>query len=119
MGTFHLRKRWELVPHNVPSALGEAVVLTTYVNATLYHDMITVCTVTGILHLVNQTPFEWFLKQQATIETATYGSEFVAAHIAVEQIIDVRITMRYLGVAVKGKTIMFGDNHSVSYHKFY
>jgi hypothetical protein len=113
MGTFHLRKRWELVPHNVPSALGEAVVLTTYVNATLYHDMITVCTVTGILHLVNQTPFEWFLKQQATIETATYGSEFVAAHIAVEQIIDVRITMRYLGVAVKGKTIMFGDNQSV------
>jgi hypothetical protein len=93
----------ELVPHNAPTALGEAVALTTYVDANLYQGMITGCSVTGILHLVNQTPFEWFSKRQATVKTATYGSEFVAARIAVEQIIDVRITMRYLGVAVKGK----------------
>jgi hypothetical protein len=59
---------------------------------------------------VAQSPvFYTFSKQQATIKTATYGSEFVAAHIAVEQIIDVR----YLGVAVKRKTLMFGHNQSV------
>jgi hypothetical protein len=90
----------ELVPHNAPPALGKAVVLTTYIDANLYHDMITGRSVTGILHLINQTPFEWFSKRQATIKTATYGSEFVAARIAVEQIIDVRTTMRYLGVTV-------------------
>jgi hypothetical protein len=42
--------------------------------------------------------------------TATYGSEFVAARIAVEQILDIRTTLRYLGVPVTGKTILFGDN---------
>jgi hypothetical protein len=76
----------ELVPHNAPAAVGEAVVFTTYVDANLYHDMITGCSVTGILHIVNQTPFEWFSKQQATVDTATYGSEFIAALLHILQV---------------------------------
>jgi hypothetical protein len=47
------------------------------------------------------------------VETATYGSEFVAARICVEQIIDLRNTLRYLGVPVRDKSFMFGDNKSV------
>ena len=50
---------------------------------------------------------------QATVETATYGSEFVAARTCVEQIIDLRQTLRYLGVPVVQKSIMFGDNKTV------
>ena len=46
--------------------------------------MITGRSVTGILHLVNGTPFEWYSKKQSTVETATYGSEFVAARIAID-----------------------------------
>jgi hypothetical protein len=75
--------------------------------------MVTGRSVTGVLHLVNQTPFEWYSKRQATVETATYGSEFVAAHIAVEQIIDIRTTLRFLGVPIRGKLVLFGDNQSV------
>jgi hypothetical protein len=44
--------------------------------------------VTGILHLVNKTPIDCYSKKQATVETVTYGSEFVVARICVEQIID-------------------------------
>ena len=69
--------------------------------------------VTGILHLINKTPFEWYSKKQATVETATYGSEFVAARHATEQIIDHRISLRYLGVPIREHTYMFGDNESV------
>ena len=68
---------------------------------------------TGILHLVNQTPMDWFSKKQATVETVTYGSEFVAARTCVEQIMDLRNTLRYLGVPLRGKSYMFGDNKSV------
>ena len=68
--------------------MGHGVTLTTYVDANLYIDMITGRSVTGILHLINGTPFEWYSKKQSTVETATYGSEFVAAHIAIDQIID-------------------------------
>ena len=47
------------------------------------------------------------------METATYGSEFVSAKQAVEQILGIRTTLRYLGVPIDGESRMFGDNRSV------
>jgi hypothetical protein len=78
------------------------------------HDIATGRSVTGILHLVNKTPIEWYSKKQATVETVTYGSEFVAARICTEQIIHLRHTLRFLGVSIREKIYyMFGDNKSV------
>ena len=42
-----------------------------------------------------------------------YSSEFMAARTCIEQIIDLRTTLRYLGVKVNDKSYMFGDNESV------
>jgi Reverse transcriptase (RNA-dependent DNA polymerase) len=92
----------EELPTNAPKPLGKPVVMTTYVDANLYHDMMTGRSVSAVLHFFNQTPIEWFSKKQATVETATYGSEFVAAKLAIQQIIGLRTYLRYLGVAVKG-----------------
>ena len=103
----------ELLPINALEPLGAPVILTHYVDANLYHDMITGRSVTGIIHFINQTPIDSFSKKQATCETATYGSEFVAARTCVEQIIDLRTTLRYLGVRIIGHSYMFGDNESV------
>ena len=50
------------------------------------------------LHFVNHTPIDSYSKRQARVETATYGSEFVASKTATDQIIDLRHTLRYLGV---------------------
>ena len=61
----------------------------------------------------NQTPIDWYTKKQATVETATYGAEFVAARVAKEQIAAHRMDLRYLGVQVKGSTKTFGDNEAV------
>ena len=47
------------------------------------------------------------------METATYGSEFVAARIATEQIIDLRLTLRYLGIPIRNKSYLFRNNESV------
>lgn len=70
--------------------------------------------VTGIiLHLLNQTVIDAFSKRQPTVETATYGSEFMAARVAMEQVMELRNTLRYLGVPVAGSTYMFGDNKTV------
>ena len=65
------------------------------------------------MHFLNQTPIDAYTKRQSTVETATYGSEFVAARTAVDQIIDIRTTLRYLGVPIRDKSYMFGDNKSV------
>ena len=103
----------ELLPVDAPEPLGNHVTLTHYVDANLMHDIATGRSVTGILHLMNKTPIEWYSKKQATVETATYGSEFVASRICTEQIIDLRNTLRFLGVPIREKSYMFGDNKSV------
>ena len=103
----------EIIPEDAPEPLGKPVRSTSYVDANLYHDYLTGRALTGIIHLINQTPFDWFCKRQATVEVATFGSEFVAARIAVDQIIDIRNTLRYLGVPILGKSYLFGDNKSV------
>jgi len=103
----------EIIPENSPRPLGKRVIIMTFVDANLYHDYVSGKSVTGILHYFNKTPIDWYSKKQATVETATYGSEFVAARTAAEQIIDLRQMLRYLGVPVEGPTMMFGDNESV------
>jgi hypothetical protein len=103
----------ELLPTDAPSPLGKYVTLTHYFDANLYHDMLTGRSVTAILHLFNKTPIDWYSKKQATIETATYGSEFVAARTCVDQVVDLRTSLRYLGVPIRETSYMFGDNKSV------
>jgi hypothetical protein len=84
------------LPKDLPRPLGREVTIITYTDANLYHDIRTGRSVTGILHLCNQTLFDLYSKRQATVETATFGSEFTAALIAVDQIMDLRTTLRYL-----------------------
>jgi hypothetical protein len=103
----------ELIPRDMPRPLGKEVQTTTFVDANLYHDLISGRSVTGVLHLLNKTPIDWFSKLQSTVETATFGSEYVAARTATEQIIDLRNTLRYLGVPIRGTSMMFGDNETV------
>ena len=97
-----------------PTRLGKLVITTTYEKAKLYNDYLISRSVTGVLHLVNQKPTDWYSKKQATVETetATYGSGFTAASAATEQIMDMRYTLCMLGVPVID-SYMFGDNQSV------
>ena len=103
----------EEIPADIPTPKGLPVVSTTYVDANLMHDILTGKSVTGILHLLNKTPIDSYTKRQPVVETATYGSEFMAARTATEQIIDLRLTLRYLGVPIQGHTYLFGDNKTV------
>jgi hypothetical protein len=103
----------EIIPTDAPTPLGKYVTLTHYYDANLYHDMLTGRSVTGILHLFNKTPIDWYSKKQATVETATYGSEFIAGRTCVDQVIDLRTSLRYLGVPIRTKSYIFGDNRTV------
>jgi hypothetical protein len=103
----------EQTPADAPPPLGNYVQTTTYVDANLMHCQVTGKSLTATLHLLNGTPIDGTSKKQATVESATYGSEFVAARVAVDQIIDLRNTLRYLGVPIRSVSYLFGDNDSV------
>ena len=101
------------LPSNAPKPLGKGVQLTHCVDANLLHAVLTDRSVTACLHFVNGTPIDWHSKKQATVETAACSSKFVAARTCIEQTINLCNTLRCLGVEVREKSFMFGDNESV------
>ena len=102
------------LPHNMPIPKGNLVCTMTYFDANFMHDVITGCSASGgVLHFLNQTPFKWFSKRRAQVKTATYGSKFMAAHQAIEQIMDQHYTLHMFGVPLDGASWFFGDNKSV------
>ena len=103
----------EELPPDMPTPRGKAMRTTTYQDANLYHDLVTGRAMSGIFHFVNQTPIISYCKKQKTVETATYGSEFMVARHACEQIMDLRYTLRMMGIPIDGPAWMFGDNASV------
>ena len=103
----------EEIPADAPVPKDNPVRTSTYCDANLLHDLVTGRSATGLLHFLNQTPTDWFSKRHNQVESATYGSEFVAPHQAVEQIIDICYTLRMLGVLIDGPSWLFGDNQSV------
>jgi hypothetical protein len=62
----------ELLPADASKPLWKAKTTVHYTDANLQHDLLTGREVTGILHLLNQTPGDWYSKLQATVETATF-----------------------------------------------
>ena len=100
----------EILPDDMSDPLGKAVTTTTTMDANLNHCLATGNSLTGCLHFVKKTPVGWYSKKQATVEMATYGSEFVAAKTATDQIMDIRLTLRYLGAPICAKSFLFGDN---------
>lgn len=55
---------------------------------------------TGILIYLNSAPIQWYSKAQATVETSTFGSEFIAMRIAVEMIEAMKYKLYMFGIPI-------------------
>jgi hypothetical protein len=83
--------------------------MTVYVDADHAHDLATKRSITGILMMLNSTPFRWVTKCQKTVETSTYGSKLVASRITTDLILGVRSMLSLSGTALDGPTLKLGD----------
>ena len=90
----------EELPPNMPEPKGEKVQITVYADADGAADVVTRRSVTGILCLVNNFPVKFYCKRQNMVESLTYGSELVAARIAVDLLVEMRFKLRMLGVPI-------------------
>ena len=97
----------------LPEPKGKTARIATFIDSGLYHCRVTGKASTGMIQFVNQTPVDWGAWKQATVETATYSSEFVAARMGVDKTIDLQYTLRAMGVPLEEPSWMLGDNHSV------
>jgi hypothetical protein len=98
----------EIIPTDIPEPKGKYITLSHYFDANLYHDMVTGRSVTAILHFLNQTLMDWYLKKQATVKTDTFCSEFITVRTTIDQIIDLRMTLCFLGIPIQF-TIMLNE----------
>jgi hypothetical protein len=55
----------------------------------------------------------WYSKRQNTVESSTFGSEFVAMHVAIEMIEGLRYKLRMMGIPIDGPRNVFCDNAAV------
>ena len=63
--------------------------------------------------MMNKNPIDWCSKKKSTIETATCSSEHSLDRTCVEHILDLQLTLRYLGVPILKLSYMFVENDSV------
>jgi len=103
----------ESIPPNAPPARGYPVQVNAFVDANHAGNKITRRSHTGILIYLNCAPILWYSKAQTTVETSTFGSEFVALRISVEMLEALRYKLRMLGVPLEGPSNVFCDNKSV------
>ena len=103
-----------MVPENCPKSLGEAVKITCYVDANHAGNMVTRRSHTGFVIFVNSVLIILWSKRQNTVETSTFGSEYVALRTATEQIISLRYKLKMMGIQVEDPADVFCDNEAVA-----
>jgi hypothetical protein len=103
----------EELPPNMPEPLGHPVNMYTFVDANHAGNVVTRRSHTGILLFLQNSPIIWLSRRQNTVETSTFGSEFVALRTARDIIISMRFKLRMFGVPLEGPAQVFCDNQGV------
>ena len=63
--------------------------------------------------MLNNAPTYWHSKKETSVETSTFGSEFMAMKQATEYLRGLRYKLRMFGIPVDEPAFVYGDNQSV------
>ena len=111
---------------NTPEPRGRPIILRAFVDSDHANDKcVRQRSCMGFCFFINMACIIWYTKRQATVESAAFGSDFVAMtqaievsrdFVAMKQAIEVsrglRYKLRMMGVPIEGPTHMYGDNMS-------
>jgi hypothetical protein len=103
----------EQLPDNMPEPLGKEFIIRCYVDADYAGEKLTRKSRTGFIVYLNCAPIYWYSKKQATIETSSFGSEFVAMKHSCEYLRGLRFKLRMMGIPVSDPCFVTGDNQAV------
>ena len=108
----HLQGKEELPP-NIPEPRGQGFVMKANVDADHASDSVTRRSRTGFLVYLNCSLIYWSSKKQTSIESSTFGSEFIAMKQCCEYLRGLRYKLRMMGIPCEGPAYIFGGNQSV------
>ena len=103
----------EELPAKMPEPRGHAVSMSAFVDANHAGNVVTRRSHTGIIIFLQNAPILWYSKRQNTVESATFGSEFVALRVCKDLIVSMRYKLRMFGVPIDGPANVFCDNRGV------
>ena len=97
----------------MPAPRGQMVSTHCFVDSDHAANTVTRCSQTGLLHFVNRASVTWFSQRQSTVETSSFGSEFIAMKTTVEHVEALHYKLRMFGIPIEGPTNVFCDNETV------
>ena len=103
----------EEFPANMPEPRGHGFILRAKVDGDHASDTLSRQSRTGFLIYLNCTPVYWWSKKQTSVESSSFGSEFVAMKQCCEYMRGLRYKLRIMGILVEGPICIYGDNQSV------
>ena len=103
----------EELPPKMPAPLGNTLDITCFVDSDHAGNVVTQRSHTGIIIFLNNAPVIWFSKKQNTVESSSFGSEFVALRIAQDLIVGLWYKLRMFGVPIIGPASVLCDNQGV------
>ena len=108
----HVEGKEELPP-KMPEPRGFGFTIRAKVDADHASDTVTRRSRTGFLVYLNCALVYWWSKKQTSVETSSFGSEFVAMKQCCEYLRGLRYKLRMMGIPVNGPCYIQGDNQSV------
>ena len=103
----------EELPPNMPEPRGQGFTMRAFVDSDHAGDTVTRRSRTGFLVYLNCAPIHWMSKKQTSIETSSFGSEFIAMKQCCEYVRGLQYKLRMMGIPCEDFTFIFGDNQSV------
>ena len=103
----------EELPTNAPEPRGFGFKMRAFVDSDHAGDSVTRRSRTGFIIFLNNAPIYWTSKKQTSIETSTFGAEFIAMKVCCEYIRGLRYKLRMMGIPCDFPAYVYGDNQSV------
>ena len=100
-------RRYQLICQNPSGTLRAKV------DADHAGDTVTRRSQTSFLVYLNCSPIYWSSKKQTSVESSSFGSEFIAMKQCCEYVRGLRYRLRMMGIPCEGPTYIHGDNQSL------
>jgi hypothetical protein len=103
----------EVLPGNMPRPRGFGFTIRGKVDADHASDTVSRRSRTGFIVYLNCAPIYWMSKKQTSVESSSFGSEFIAMKQCCEYIQGLKYKLRMMGIPCEGPAYIYGDNQSV------
>ena len=97
----------------MPELRGLGFIMRAKVDADHASDTMTRHSRTGFIVYLNCAPIYWWSKKQNSVESSSFGSEFIAMKQCCEYVCGLKYKLRMMGISCEDPTFIYGDNQSV------